>query len=273
MRENTSTVMGWIGLSEGGKVDHPKDPGGRTNRGITQATFDGFNRAHNRPLRDVFTITKAEAEEILLSQYFAPVKFNDLPSGLDYAVVDFAVNSGVSRAVIELQRALGMSGSQVDGILGNQTLAAISREHTANLIAAYCTRRLNFMKGLSHWKTFKTGWTIRVMGQTDGVQANDIGVIDRATRLARAMTPAAVATIPEPEARQDDSQAAKASDTDRTFATMAGNALKDPVAAVGALAPLAAPLLGGSGPVQWAVAAAVMALVLVVAVRALRRTA
>ena len=116
MKQNQAVVLDWIGLSEGGYVNHPKDPGGATDRGITQRTYDAWNRLHGRPLRPVRGISKDEANAILVSQYFAPVKFDQLPSGLDYAVVDFAVNSGTSRAAKELQKLLGVAA---DGIIGN----------------------------------------------------------------------------------------------------------------------------------------------------------
>ncbi len=182
MKKNFDLVMDWIGLSEGGYVNHPKDPGGATDRGITQRTYDAYCDRHGMKRQPVRGIGKATAEEILASQYFAPVRFDDLPSGLDYAVVDYAVNSGVPRAAKALQKIVGVTQ---DGWIGDQTLAAAARMDTAGVIVALCEQRLKFMRGLPIWPTFKGGWTTRVMGRTDGVQMGDIGVIDRAVRLAR----------------------------------------------------------------------------------------
>ena len=65
MRANREKVIAWVGLSEGGFVDDPRDPGGRTNRGITQSTYNAWLKSQGRPAKDVRHITKAEAETIL----------------------------------------------------------------------------------------------------------------------------------------------------------------------------------------------------------------
>lgn len=191
MRENRNQVQAWIGLSEGGFSNHPKDPGGATDRGITQGTFDAWNRMHGRPLRPVRGISKAEAEDIIAFQYMDPIRFDALPSGLDYAMADYAVNSGPSRAVRELQRIVG---AQADGVMGAKTLAVVARFGAPDLVLILCERRMAFLRSLKTWATFGKGWKARVMGQLDGAQDNDIGVIDRAARLAAGLT----APVPKP---------------------------------------------------------------------------
>lgn len=182
MRENYPQIHDWIGLSEGGYVNHPKDPGGATDRGITQATFDSWNRMHGRPLRPVRGIPKDVARQIIEFQYMDAVRAAELPSGLDYAMSDYAVNSGPGRAAKDLQRELGVA---VDGVIGAQTLAAVADADVHALIIGLCRRRMQFLKGLRHWPTFGKGWTRRVMGDLPGVQTGDIGVADRSIRLAR----------------------------------------------------------------------------------------
>lgn len=182
MRENYSQILGWIGLSEGGYVDHPDDPGGATDRGITQRTFDAWNKRQGKPKRSVRGISKTEADRIVEFQYLDAVRADVLPSGLDYAVSDYAVNSGPGRAVKDLQRVLGV---QVDGIIGLHTLEAVENANTLEVIKDLCERRMTFLRGLRHWKTFGDGWTRRVMGDLPGAQTGDIGVIDRSWRMAR----------------------------------------------------------------------------------------
>lgn len=182
MKQNESVVLEWTGLSEGGYVNHKDDPGGPTDRGITQATYNAWNKLKGKPQKSVKGISKAEADSIFVSQYLSPVKFDELPAGLDYAVADFSINSGPSRAAKELQRVLGV---KQDGVIGLKTLAAIKSKNLQTLIVEYCERRLSFMQSLKIWPTFKRGWTIRVMGKVDGQQDNDIGVIDRAVRLSK----------------------------------------------------------------------------------------
>jgi len=181
MRENLNAVLHMIGLSEGGYVNHPRDPGGATDRGITQRTFDAWNARNGIAPRPVKGISKATADAIVVAQYLTPIRFDDLPSGLDYAMADYAVNSGPSRAVKELQRILGVG---IDGIMGAQTLAAIQEHKTEKLIEDLCFARMSFLQRLPTWPTFGKGWKRRVMGNREGAQIDDIGVIDRATRLA-----------------------------------------------------------------------------------------
>lgn len=213
MKQNRAQVQKWIGLSEGGYVNNPKDPGGPTDRGITQRTFDAWRKKTGKPKAPVKGISKAEAEDIIAMQYMDPVGFDDLPSGLDYAMADYSVNSGPAKAVKDLQKIVGVSA---DGIMGTMTLAAVSRYEPGKLIVALCNRRMAFVRGLRTWGTFGKGWTTRIMGKVDGVQASDIGVIDRAMRMAQgdAVIPAPVAAgnhkapePPPPETVAEDGEA------------------------------------------------------------------
>ncbi len=182
MRHNYPQILDWIGLSEGGYVNHPEDPGGATDRGITQRTYDAWNDRMGRRRRPVRGISKAEAERIIEFQYLDAVRADALPSGLDYAVADYAVNSGPGRAAKDLQRVLGV---KADGVIGLHTMAAVRAANTQDVIVNLCNRRMSFLKRLRTWKTFGKGWTRRVVGDLPGVQTGDIGVIDRAVRMAR----------------------------------------------------------------------------------------
>ena len=94
---------------------------------------------------------------------------DDLPAGLDYAMFDFAVNSGVRLAVRKLQ---GILAATVDGAMGPKTLAAVqSYVNTyglTELIDYLCRERMRFLKALDTFPTFGKGWTARVMGKKDG---------------------------------------------------------------------------------------------------------
>lgn len=161
MKGNFSKLLKAALGIEGGVADRPlaDDPAGLTNAGVTHATYDAYRRAKGLPLRSVREITSAEATEIYDLQYWRPIRGDELPSGLDWAVFDMAINSGASRAVKELQRVLGVN---VDGIVGLATLGAIDKADTALTINHYCDRRLAFMKGLKNWGANKNGWTRRV---------------------------------------------------------------------------------------------------------------
>lgn len=189
---------------EGGYVNHPKDPGGATNFGITQRVYDAYRKAHGLKQQSVKLISSTEVEQIYRNSYWKLIRGDDLPAGLDYAVFDYAVNSGVGRALRYLQAGLGFKGDDVDGVIGNMTLNAAReamRKDEEKVIVSYCGDRMRFLRGLSTFGTFGTGWTRRVEGYKAGVQPfADSGVIDYAIGYARRdpvySTPAAIGTRP-----------------------------------------------------------------------------
>lgn len=195
MRHNFEKVQPWILAYEGGYVDHPKDPGGATMEGVTQATYDAARRRSGLPLQHVRKMKPEERDAIYKTQYWDKISGDDLPDGVDAAVYDYAVNSGPSRAAKELQSVLGIAA---DGVIGLRTLDAVSKADAATIIKALCERRLAFLKRLKIWPTFGKGWTRRVIGSRPGVQDGDTGIIDRAMRLARGRI-----AIPAPKIKQD----------------------------------------------------------------------
>jgi len=151
-------AMTVLAVHEGGYVNHPDDPGGATNKGVTQRTYDAHMKRKGLPTRSVRHITDEDVFDIYLGQYWNAVRADDLPPGLAYCVFDAAVNSGPAQAAKWLQDCVGVDQ---DGIIGEQTLAAIPDDIHA-VIDAYCDKRLAFMKRLKHWPSFKNGWTRRV---------------------------------------------------------------------------------------------------------------
>ena len=109
MRDNFETCLQTVLRYEGGKVDDPRDPGGRTAFGITQNTYNGWRAAKKLPAQDVFNITQGEVAMIYRQNYWDKINGDNLPDGVDIAVFDFAVNSGVSRAAKYLQSTVGVT--------------------------------------------------------------------------------------------------------------------------------------------------------------------
>jgi lysozyme family protein len=143
---------------EGGYTNHPADPGGPTNWGIT--IYDA--RKYWKPdatAADVKAMPKAIARAIYAAHYAAPLRYDDLPAGVDYAVLDYGINSGVSRAAKVLQR---LCDVPADGVIGAASLEAVSRRAPKALIEAICDERLRFLKSLKTWPTFGKGWGRRV---------------------------------------------------------------------------------------------------------------
>lgn len=155
MKENFPTCLKTVLRYEGGKVDDPRDPGGRTAYGITQNTYNAWRYQQGLDRKDVWTITQDEVAAIYKKNYWDAVKGDDLPDGVDMAVFDFAVNSGVSRAAKYLQSIVGVTQ---DGQIGPKTILAC-KTYVANQLT---DKRLGFLKGLPTWPTFGRGWANRV---------------------------------------------------------------------------------------------------------------
>ena len=159
-----SKALPRILVYEGGKVDNPRDPGGRTNKGVTQATFNSYLRSNRMSPEDVYSITDDEVASIYKSRYWDVVSGDKLPPGLDLCVFDAAVNSGPGQAGKWLQNALGTHFSgQVDGLIGSKTLQAVEDfGDVETLINAYCSRRLATLQRNKNWRIFGKGWGARI---------------------------------------------------------------------------------------------------------------
>ncbi|ODT68572.1 MAG: hypothetical protein ABS75_20105 [Pelagibacterium sp. SCN 63-23] len=147
---------------EGGYVDHPADPGGATNMGITHKTLARWRRVSpwwDLPKTEVQRLTRAEASDIYRALYWDLCRAGDLPPGIDLALFDYAVNSGPDRAIRALQALLGVA---VDGLVGPLTIAAAAQANAAQIVNALSDRRLGFLRGLVSFSIFGRGWTSRV---------------------------------------------------------------------------------------------------------------
>ena len=156
---NFDKALASVLIHEGGYVNHPKDPGGATNFGVTQAVYDAYRKVRGRGQQSVRYISDDEMKAIYKFQYWDQIRGDFLPAGLDYAVFDFAVNSGVGRASKYLQAVLGVPQ---DGQIGAMTLGAVKSPVSA--INALCDRRMGFLRNLRTFLTFGKGWTRRVQG-------------------------------------------------------------------------------------------------------------
>lgn len=147
---------------EGGYVDHPKDPGGATNMGVTKKTYeDWIGKAVTK--QTIEDLKVADVIPIYKARYWDAVAGSDLPRGVDLMVFDFAVNSGVSRSAKYLQ---SIVGATADGRIGPITLAAvddfIEQYGVYKLIHRLSDDRVMFLKQIKTFDTFGKGWMRRV---------------------------------------------------------------------------------------------------------------
>ena len=116
----------------------------------------------------------AQAVTVYKREYWDKVKADQLPAGVDYAVADFAVNSGPARAAKYLQAVVGVAQ---DGLIGAQTIDAVNRAPASVVITLLCDRRVEFLRRLPTWADFGKGWSARVASVRAAALA-DIGAVD-----------------------------------------------------------------------------------------------
>ncbi len=212
MRESFDAALKLVLVHEGGYVDHPKDPGGATNKGITLATYRNW-LGRSVTKGELRNISDGTVAAIYRSRYWNAVKGDDLPAGLDYAVFDFGVNSGPARAVKFLQRVVGASQ---DGKLGPKTLAAVTRHGAGNAITGLCQARLAWLKTLGTWITFGKGWDRRIAA----VEKDALAMRSRTPRPD--VTDPPFSLPPEPPARPEPPQPTRQGFLARLFELLFG---------------------------------------------------
>lgn len=154
------TALSFVFAREGGYVNDPDDPGGATNRGITQATYTEWRRNEGLASQHVRKCSVEEAAAIYRSEYWDKHHCGDLPWPL--ALVHF--DSSVQHAAADklLQEVLGVP---VDGVIGPRTLAA-ARDRSPYLLALKLTfHRLDYYRSIAKGPTLKflPGWVRRMV--------------------------------------------------------------------------------------------------------------
>lgn len=144
---------------EGGYVNHPSDPGGETMWGVTKRVARQYG--YTGSMRN---LPKATAQAIADKNYWQVVRGDDLPNDVAWQVFDAAYNHGNRQAIKFLQRAVGLTGDDVDGIIGNQTLDAVKCMDSDRIVMLFIAERLQFFTNLRTWNTFGKGWSRRIVG-------------------------------------------------------------------------------------------------------------
>jgi lysozyme family protein len=160
LQNNFDDALAHVLRFEGGYSDHPSDPGGATNLGITKADLERF-RGHAVSKAEVKALTRDEAAEIYRRYYWAAAACDQLPEGIDLAVFDCAVNQGVGRASRYLRDAAAVA---LDGPIGGNPIAAATAAQPDALLTEYMARRMQGYGLLQKlFKVFGLGWSRRLM--------------------------------------------------------------------------------------------------------------
>ena len=161
--ENYDKCLETILHHEGGYVNHPEDPGGETNMGVTKRVYEDFGGT-----KDMKDLGFDDVAPIYKQNYWDRVKGDKLPTGLDLCVFDFGVNAGTGRSAKYLQ---ALIGTTVDGGIGPNTLLAVDtyveEVGIEEAIRGFQQKRQDFYESLDTFKTFGRGWTRRVDETTE----------------------------------------------------------------------------------------------------------
>ena len=152
---------------EGGFVNHPNDPGGATNKGVTIAVWksQGYDKDGDGDIdvADLKLITPADATKILKSNYWNRWFADQIENqAVANTLVDWVWGSGAWGIKIP-QRILGVKD---DGVVGIKTLEAINKQNPNKFLEKLYLARFNFLDGIvasnPSQKRFIKGWKNRM---------------------------------------------------------------------------------------------------------------
>lgn len=158
MKENWEEALAHVLKYEGGYVNHPADPGGMTNLGVTKRVWEEWI---GKPAteQDMRSLTPEMVAPLYKKRYWNAIRGDELPSGVDFCVFDCAVNAGPGRAARFLQQAVGVTA---DGAIGPMTLRAVATQDPKEVISKFCDLREQHFKSLPTFATFGKGWMNRL---------------------------------------------------------------------------------------------------------------
>ena len=157
MKNNFDKCLHMLLEHEGGYVNDSRDSGGMTNLGVTKRVYDEWigRESTEQEMRD---LTPDDVAPIYKKNYWDRIKGDYVPSGVDWCLYDWAVNSGSGRPAKAVQRAVGATP---DGVIGKQTVGLIMEKDPKYIIDYVYTVRQAFYEGLDDYKHFGRGWSRR----------------------------------------------------------------------------------------------------------------
>ena len=161
MLSNFDYAFSLVLQSEGGYANDPVDRGGETNLGVTRSSWSFYLC---RPIEDgeMMALTREIVKPFYKKMYWDKLHCDDLPSGVDYAAFEFAVNAGNSAAAKLIQRSVG---APADGVMGTTTLLCLKGIAPDVLLNSFTEKKEAFYRGLAEHNPsqakFLTGWLNR----------------------------------------------------------------------------------------------------------------
>ncbi|ULJ66642.1 glycoside hydrolase family 108 protein [Wielerella bovis] len=154
MNINFNTFINRVLSHEGGYVNHPKDPGGETNWGVTKRT--ALQNGYTGAMRNM---TREQAIEIYRQAFWERYHADKMPDAVAFQFFDACINHGYGNAARMLQRAANVLD---DGVIGPISLNAINTQPENDLLLKFNAERLMFYTKLGSFGVFGKGWVRRV---------------------------------------------------------------------------------------------------------------
>ena len=158
MENNFKECLDLVLKSEGGFVNHPSDPGGMTNLGVTKRVWEEYT-GHDADEKTMRGLTPEKVAPLYEQKYWRPCYCEVLPRGLDFVVFSMGVNAGPGRSVKLLQSAIGCVP---DGVIGPKTRELISSSNGPDIIVKFSEARRHYYESLKTFPIFGKGWLARV---------------------------------------------------------------------------------------------------------------
>lgn len=158
MTGNFKECLDLVLKSEGGFVNHPSDPGGMTNLGVTKRVWEEYT-GHEADEKTMRGLTPEKVAPLYEQRYWRPTYCEVLPRGLDLLIFSMGINAGTGRCVKLLQSSIGCVA---DGVIGPRTMELIKSANVADLIRKYSEARREYYRSLKNFPVFGKGWLARV---------------------------------------------------------------------------------------------------------------
>ena len=166
MNSNWETAFNLMLKSEGYFSNDQRDSGnhlpdgreGSTMLGVTQYNWENWI-GHEVTQEQMKKLTPEDVKPFYKKKFWDVCRCDDMPSGIDYLVFDFAVNAGCGGSAKILQKAVGVTP---DGGIGPMTLAAVNAIPEAELIEKFSEAKEAFYRSLDNFPVYGNGWLSRV---------------------------------------------------------------------------------------------------------------
>jgi lysozyme family protein len=162
MQSNIAQALAYIDQDEGPELNiASSEPGGSSKHGVSMMVLREWHAEHGLPaptMDDMRAVDSALAGKIYAARFADPIHFDELAGGVDYRLLDIAVNLGVTGGIRALQRALNIAQS---GKMDAATVKAAITADPATLIKALGTTWLAIKREGGGWSKYGPGWTNR----------------------------------------------------------------------------------------------------------------